>query len=335
MSIRDRARSRVAANRSQTRRTAANRPPNAPPNRPANQQAPVRNRLNASSFHALPFSRTFFNFLSNNRGKEHSLVLGIGTSGSSDVKRCAEFAQSMSGERKTCFLLMIDKEYTNEEKRRVSLEPLSDLGFEIDDEYQYAMYRESGIYVYLWGLELPTAYNIMQKYEELRDDPRGPYNYGLRCEITGPTRDIYGGLLTFFQLPILTYIYVYNQGHYNENRPELRLTEGNYYRGPGFTDQRRVRTLSMEEIERQRRSRERLSHYNSYMPRLTVGEYFENFCELLYCLAMSRKPVFLLQKDGYQLVPSRLYEAENIIGGSASSRRRRRLSRYSYRKRTL
>lgn len=278
----------------------------------------TRNQAN-TGFHALPFKNAFFEYLRNNQGKEHSLVLGVGTSGSSDVKHCARYALSVAelNQRKGFFLLMIDTEYESESNRRISLEPLELLGFELLDSHSRAIHRESGISVYLWGVTLPTAYEPMEKYNELRDDPEGPYNYGKQCLLTHSTEEIYNRLASFLRVPLIRTIYVYNNGIWDDRNPQIIASRNSFYRGPLFRDQSRLIHQSFEEL--MTRSR------RNYSPMISRGVYFENFCELLFILWNSQKPVYLLKKEDGMLVHSNLYRSEgghpanNIIDPFASN----------------
>ena len=280
-----------------------------------------RNQRNRA-FHALPFTRAFFAFLHRNQGKEHSLILGIGTSGSRNVREAAIFAneQSAINRNKAFFLLMIDTEYRDQEEINISLDPLEGRGY-MRTAMNQVFHEETGNTVYLWGATLPTAYDSMEKYSELRDNHYGPYDYGRQCEVTAETRDFYAPLTSFFRGPILKNIYVYNQGVYNTRTPEYIMLPDRYYNGPEFREQRRIVKRSLEEMQRGPRA---------YSPMLSVGDYFENYCELLFCLARANKPVYLLKENTNtrELVPSVLYR----MGGGQRTKKTRKT--YTRRKTT-
>jgi hypothetical protein len=267
------------------------------------------------SFHRLPFARSFFDFVRQNQGKQLSLIFGIGTSGSRNLKKAAEFVEKQLDlyQNKAFFLLMVDTEYENEEQRRISSEPLLDMDYEMMGTEQ--LVNEEGTRVYLWGATLPTSYNPMEKYSELRDNIEGTYHYGQQCTLTQETEAFYRPLLAFFRVPILQSIYIYNQGYYNTRHIEYILLRDRYYQGPSFHNVLRI--VRQSENEMRRRSRYNIS------PMLTVGQYFENFCELLYCLFRSDKPVFLLKEEEGTLRSSVLSSNENMTGGTKKRKTRK------------
>lgn len=292
-------------------------------NRRRRQDVQNRNQ-HPVAFHSLPFAHSFFQFVLRNRDKDISLIIGIGTSGSRNVKEVAIFAnrESHRNRNKAFFLLMIDTEYTDSDKRIVSLEPLEELGYRLTGNAE-AIHEVTGNAIYLWGATLPTAYDSLEKYQELRDNLHSAYEYGRQCNLTPETREFYNALSSFFHVPILKRIYVYNQGFFNTRRVDVILSRDTLYRGPEFREQRRIVQQTQDEMIRRGRG--------DIVPMLTVGQYFENFCELLYCLSRAEKPVFLINEDKEtgDLISVPLYRDSISIGGKRlyKTRRSRRATR--------
>lgn len=195
-----------------------------------------------------------------------------------------------------------------------------------------------GNYLYLWGTMIPTAYDNMAKYSELRNDAAGPYEYGKLCTIKQEpeaTRNFYTQLKPFFEVAELNNIYVYNQAHYITRAPDYTYSinaRTRYYKGPSFTDSPRI--VKVDNIRNQipRGSRIPSAHI------MNLGVYFESFCELLYCLYESRKPIYLLNLQEDNLQEKRIYERGLQQGGRPRRKTKKgRTSKRSYsrRKRTV
>jgi hypothetical protein len=192
------------------------------------------------------------------------------------------------------------------------------LGYERDSPVS-ARNNQTGTVVYTWGHKFEsqhgqTVEDKLSLYAQARDHQDGPYEYGRQCRLRQEAVAQYRPLLEFFQSPTIDSIYVYNQGFYNTTLVGYGRDQDSFYRGPSFREIRRI-------VENPRA--------RTY---LDEGLYFENFCEVLYCLSESEKPVFALTRraEGGELVESRMYGGpplniqfqQNLIGG-----RKRRLTK--------
>lgn len=253
----------------------------------------------------LPF-REQLNEWARQENLQTHLFLGLGTSGEFNVTEMVTYAKAKQRENpnQRFFILCIDTVYGEIEQRRRSLEPIlnADLGYQQQEGGDFTLARNpAGNLVYLWGLRLLSAYgleenpNFFTLYEAARNHQEGPYAYGTRCRLrTLAMRNFYTPLLDLFQNPLFTSLYVYNRGFTNMTLPGYRRLyrqEENQpfpelkYRGPRFRNDWRI---------------ERADDFSS--ARITYNLYFEDYCELLYCLHQAGKPVRLLEKEGDHLV---------------------------------
>lgn len=309
---------------------------NRPSRRQQRQQMPNAPRNELPSYGNLPFASVWNRFVERNAGKEIVLLFGIGTSGSSDINKMMLFAEDKRAlnERLAFFYLCVDNEYSRTDEigdsnRQTSMEPV--LGPDLFDtviegvprgrRYIHAS-NPSGDGMYLWGALLPTAYNKLEKYSQLRNDDAGPYEYGKHCNLenTPEVHSFYTPLLSFFRDPRISQIYVYNQGGYDTTLGGFERSRNEYYSGQEFRNEMRViQIINMEEYVR------RPSHLRMGFAKITEGQYFESFCEVLYCLYQSEKPVYLLKRQqGSQLLQeSPLYNvvAAALFGGKRSKSR--------------
>lgn len=306
----------------------------APPrrSRQGDRQRQVRNRQEEEIQAEMPlpniieyplFWNRWTRFKEENPGRPIYLVVGIGTSGSRNPAELARYVQEKREENpdRAIFILLIDGEYRENENVDVSLSRLVDqeegLGYHREQgQPSVSAIHDSGSVVYLWGENLPSAHRgnqqeQMARYDAVRDDMVGPYEYGRGCDIQGnqDIRRFYLPLLLMFRDPAIEAISVYNQGFTNARILGYGRERVLRYQGPMFQAESRVIPIPM----------------SSTM--IADGLYFENFCEILFCLSQSQKPVYSLKRhaDRDELVQSPMYNIarvvnQNLIGGRAKRR---------------
>lgn len=225
------------------------------------------------------------------------------------------------------------EEIRRDAERGVNLIFNTDLMVENSEKYIKAK-NDQGHYLYLWGTTIPTKRaESMGKYMQVRNDPKGPYEHGKECTLEDIDEQdnvytFYSRLQAFVQDRDIKSILVYNQGFYNSNVPYRTIEET--FRGPRFRTTRRVEAIREGNDAR--------------WSTVNTGLYFENFCEFLYVLWKSEKPIYILEQTGQTdqsddrvklLTEERIFERNQLGGKKKQTRKRKSKRSQSRRKRTV
>jgi hypothetical protein len=330
-------------NNSRSREIRSTTPPvrestNQAPNSPSNEQVLNLNSefsMNNSRLgNAFPFEDLLNTFLEENNNKECNLIMGIGTSGSDNPKEILHFIEQQD-ENQRFFILLIDVTYRDIDDRigrKSSITPFLEKDYSTgdndttpeEDKYKKANHP-NGNRVYLWNKNIESNYRlndfeeIIRQINEIKNDLNGPYEYGKRCSIESIPSNLqqfYLRLLTILRKPELRKIYVYNCAYENSGSYYLDV-DNTYYSGPRFTRQRQVRI-----------SRFTGQPTGRYRFQYTTNQFFQYFCELLYILYKSNKPVYVLERTDervdsiYILEKIRVYERVHNNNSAGGKRRR-------------
>ncbi len=294
----------------------------------------------------LPFYSFWQEFVDDNvgRDKELNILIGIGTSGVTNPKQVYNYLQdklTKTYKNKAFFILLIDGEYKKVDERDISMGPFlkkieipdgPTFGFStIQDAPENERYVKAkdllGNYLYIWGENLPTAYNHLEKFGLLRNSSKGPYAYGKDCEPIERPREFYNALLAFFSKDNISNIYVFNQAHQNSSGYIRSRTQK--YTGDLFRNELRIlrafdgNPLGANEIR-------------SSM--IGDGMYFDRFCEFLHILWKSQKPIYILTDMGSRgaIQEERIYQRAPNQGGRRKTKKSKRSKRsQSRRRRTI
>lgn len=290
----------------------------------------------------LPFYSYYQEFLTVNAGKKIQLVIGIGTSGSRNVSDMMDFVNEAFSEKNVAsFILLIDDVYTDKERRKNSIERILQMPDSMasnNPNFESTKYvadddiikiKNNKNFIYVWGVELQSNYtqhtandNEIKLYAKARNHLNGPYEYGKDCKLSEENTELkkfYQRLLIFFKDTNIQNIYVYNQAWWMSTLWDYVRNSNTYYKGPLFDGKEKRLKKVPPPPPTHNGPRSSLE--------IMIGQYYEGFCEFLWCLWKSNKMVYKLLKEGIFLRTSEMFRRLPQYGGQRITKKNKRKQR--------